>query len=566
MNPAMPQKMLESIVNGGMLLDSIEDGLLILSTDGAIQFVNRGWLERLGLPAHDIIGKHVSALCSPTFSWLISNQLDRVVRRGTSTFESIHLDHQGHEVYVEVRAKLITHEDIQAILLQVRDISQRRQLKHMRELMQFSIEHTGDAIFWIHRDGRIAYANEAACESLGYLPVEMLALRVADIDPTMTEPAWQAHWNDIKSRRTFKFETQHRAQDGTAFPVEVSVNYLHYLGEEFHCAFVRDISVRREQERALRQSERQYRELVESARSVVLRWSPEGLIIYINEYGEELFGYGREEIIGRHVVNTITPETESTSRDLTVLMDDILKNTDQYRLNVNENMKKSGERVWLLWTNRPVFDESGNLVEVLSIGNDITQQRKAEEGLKQAYQLLQEQHADIVALQEELQELAVRDPLTRVFNRRYLEETLGREVSRCERESQPLSIVMLDVDFFKGINDRYGHQAGDAVLQGLASFLVSRTRAEDVVCRYGGEEFIVVLPGSTLQHATERAEEWRAAFETKVFYFLEQEIHLTISLGVSTLQRRGTPWSELITVADSALYLAKNKGRNRVVY
>jgi diguanylate cyclase (GGDEF)-like protein/PAS domain S-box-containing protein len=435
----------------------------------------------------------------------------------------------------------------------------------MQELMQFSIERTGDAIFWIHPNGRIAYANEAACESLGYLPIEMLALKVSDIDPLTTDLAWEAHWREVKAKKTFKLETLHRARDGTIFPVEVAVNYLHHLGDEFYCAFVRNISARKEQERALRQSEKQYREVVESARSVVLRWSTEGLVLFINEYGEELFGYGREEIIGRHVVVTITPETESTSRDLSGLMDDILKDPDKFRLNINENMKKDGGRVWLLWTNRPVLDEAGNIVEVLSIGNDITQQRKAEEELKHAYHLLQAQHNDIVALQEELKDLAIRDPLTGAFNRRYLEETLGREIARCERELSPLSIIMLDVDYFKSVNDRFGHQAGDAVLQGLARFLVRETRTEDVVCRYGGEEFVVVLPGTSLNSATDRAEEWRAAIEAQVFNFSGQEIQVTISLGIGALAQHGTGRDQLIAVADSALYQAKNKGRNRVV-
>ena len=556
----------EAIVNGGALFDVLDGGVLLLDLEGTVKYVNQGWLDRLGYSKLGLVGSHVSALCSRNFAASMRSQLTKVVQKRRSTFKSILLDQRGHDVDVEVSAKVARINGLQVILCQLRDLSLRGQHAHMQELMQFSIERTGDAIFWIHPNGRIAYANEAACESLGYLPIEMLALKVSDIDPLTTDLAWEAHWKEAKSRKTFKLETLHRARDGTIFPVEVAVNYLHHLGDEFYCAFVRNISARKEQERALRQSEKQYREVVESARSVVLRWSTEGSIIFINEYGEELFGYAREEIIGRHVVGTITPETESTSRDLSGLMDDILKDPDKHRLNINENMKKDGGRVWLLWTNRPVLDEAGNIVEVLSIGNDITQQRKAEEDLKNAYQLLQAQHNDIVALQEELKDLAIRDPLTGAFNRRYLEETLGREISRCERELSPLSIIMLDVDYFKSVNDRFGHQAGDTVLQDLARFLIRETRTEDVVCRYGGEEFVVVLPGTSLKDATERAEEWRAAIEAQVFNFSSgQEIQLTISLGVGALGQRGTGRDELIAVADSALYQAKNKGRNRVV-
>lgn len=145
-----------------------------------------------------------------------------------------------------------------------------------------------------------------------------------------------------------------------------------------------DVSDRRRVEDRLAESERKYRELVEHANSIILRWNSEGRITFINEFGQRFFGYTAEEIIGRHVIGTIVPPTESGGRDLTRLMEDILDAPEPFEQNVNENMRRNGERVWIAWTNRIVRDAQGRVVELLSIGTDITARRRAESALREA--------------------------------------------------------------------------------------------------------------------------------------------------------------------------------------
>ncbi|HZW24319.1 MAG TPA: ATP-binding protein [Gallionella sp.] len=154
-------------------------------------------------------------------------------------------------------------------------------------------------------------------------------------------------------------------------------------------AFNDMMAVQEEREAALRESEEKYRTLVESALSIVLRWDTRGHIVYINHYAENLFGYQPDELIGEHVVGSIVPETESTSRDLSGLMSDILVHPENYRLNINENIKKSGERLWVMWTNRPIFDDTGKMIEILSIGNDITERKHAEDALTESMRQLE---------------------------------------------------------------------------------------------------------------------------------------------------------------------------------
>ena len=151
-----------------------------------------------------------------------------------------------------------------------------------------------------------------------------------------------------------------------------------------------EISERKRAEEALRKNEEKYRELVQNANSIILRWDTEGRITFFNEYAQTFFGFSEDEIIGRHVVGTIVPENESTGRDLGLFMDDICKHPQKYGYNVNENMRKDGSRVWIAWTNKILTDERGNLIGALSIGADITEQKKAENKLKASEQLLAE--------------------------------------------------------------------------------------------------------------------------------------------------------------------------------
>lgn len=178
---------------------------------------------------------------------------------------------------------------------------------------------------------------------------------------------------------------------------------------------------------------------------------------------------------------------------------------------------------------------------------------------------LQAQIIEIRQLHTQLQEQAMRDSLTGLYNRRYLDETLERELARAKRESYPLSLMMIDLDHFKKVNDTYGHQAGDEVLKFFSGMLNERARAEDILCRYGGEEFLLLLPKMPLDVACERAEQWRADFAARSVVAGGQHIRTTLSVGIAAYPDHGATPDQLTQSADLALYLAKKDGRNRVV-
>ncbi len=169
-------------------------------------------------------------------------------------------------------------------------------------------------------------------------------------------------------------------------------------------------------------------------------------------------------------------------------------------------------------------------------------------------------------LKEALQEQSVRDPLTGLFNRRYMEETIERELARSKRMGSCLGIVMIDVDHFKDFNDRYGHEAGDLVLQELGNYLTRAVRTEDIACRYGGEEFVFIMPGINTENAYARAEELRKDVNNINLKYKGHVLpNISISLGVALAPADGTSTDILLDTADKALYQAKRAGRNQVV-
>jgi diguanylate cyclase (GGDEF)-like protein len=174
------------------------------------------------------------------------------------------------------------------------------------------------------------------------------------------------------------------------------------------------------------------------------------------------------------------------------------------------------------------------------------------------------QHGDIV--QDLLHEQSQHDPLTGLYNRRSMEKFLLKELERAQSEDLPLGIIISDIDYFKCFNDTFGHQAGDVVLQQMSRYLQSRLRKSDIVCRYGGEEFILIMPEINLEASKLRAEQLRAGVKHLDLEYLDQPLgEITLSAGVACFPEHGITSAQILQAADQALYSAKKQGRDRVV-
>ena len=201
----------------------------------------------------------------------------------------------------------------------------------------------------------------------------------------------------------------------------------------------------------------------------------------------------------------------------------------------------------------------------LMVLRDITPLKQASAALQNANDRLRQQLIEIEVMQGLLKEQAIRDSLTGLYNRRFLEETLIRELGQAARTHAPVSVVLIDLDHFKTVNDTHGHLAGDLLLRSIGDLLLLSCRGGDAACRFGGEEFIVILPGASFAVALQRAVQWRQEFMALRVPFGHAVLHATFSAGVATFPTHGEEFSSLLNAADIALYAAKEQGRNRVL-
>jgi diguanylate cyclase (GGDEF)-like protein/PAS domain S-box-containing protein len=299
-----------------------------------------------------------------------------------------------------------------------------------------------------------------------------------------------------------------------------------------------------------KQVEEQLRKLsqaVEQSPVSIVITDTSGTIEYVNPRFVQLTGYDIDEAIGE---NPRILKTDKTNAETHRQLWETISAGREWRGEFI-NRKKNGDLYYESALISPIIDSNGVITHYLAVKEDITERKLAEK--------------QILLLQEELREQAIRDPLTGLYNRRYLNEFMKHELARAERERYSVCFVMIDIDHFKKINDAYGHDAGDSILRKLANQLLSQARVVDIICRYGGEEFLAILPNVTAEIAFQITQRWRLFFMGATLPLEYNRTKATISCGISEYPAHGTVGSELITLADKAMYQAKAKGRNQVV-
>jgi diguanylate cyclase (GGDEF)-like protein/PAS domain S-box-containing protein len=211
----------------------------------------------------------------------------------------------------------------------------------------------------------------------------------------------------------------------------------------------------------------------------------------------------------------------------------------------------------------------GETLGVLSLMDNTLQKGRHQLGLKQLAETVGETiklSLSNLKLREELRQQAIHDPLTELYNRRYLEETLARDLYLVQRRKAPLCVVMLDLDGFKQFNDSFGHGAGDAVLRGFGHALRDHLRKSDISCRYGGDEFVLVLPDSSIADTQERLEQIRLFLNEFPVHYGERTLRMvTVSAGIAQTPEHGISAAELLQAADEAMYAAKQAGGDRIM-
>ncbi|MBI4921950.1 MAG: diguanylate cyclase [Devosia nanyangense] len=299
---------------------------------------------------------------------------------------------------------------------------------------------------------------------------------------------------------------------------------------------VGDITERKRAAEQLRLASLYARSLIEASLDPLVTISVDGKIMDVNDAAVEATGVPRERLIGSDFSGYFTDPEKAHIGYREAFTTGGVRN---FPLTM---MHASGKLTEVLYNASVYHTETGEVAGVLAAARDITERRRAEQA----------------------EELASRDSLTGLYNHRTFYALLEDETVRALRFNRPLSLLMLDIDHFKAVNDTYGHQAGDAILNGLSDLLMRQARAVDRVCRYGGEEFTLVLPETDADVAIPMAERLRAEVERHRFDIGGRSVGITVSIGVATYPQQASSLEDVVKAADLALYAAKQGGRNRV--
>jgi len=368
-------------------VDSSSTPILWARRDARFVYVNDAALRQTGYTREELLSMTAYDINSEYPAQFWPEWVKALEREDSLTFETRHRHKDGHIMPVEITANLLRFEGEELLFAFVTDITERKQAERQLRLTQFTVDSSSTPILWARPDASFVYVNDAALRQSGYTREEMLSMTVHDLNPDFTVQYWPGWLKNLKRDESLTFETRHTNKDGSIMPVEVTVNLLRFEGEEYLFAFVTDITdrKRREAEReraveALQESESRYRHIVEDQTDFVVRWLPDGVRTFANQAYCDYYGQSSEQIVGTSFYPLVAKEDlNSVHRRIESLSVDEPVSIGEHR-----TVRPDGTIAWNEWTDRGIFDEQGQLIEYQSVGRDITQRKKAEQGAREA--------------------------------------------------------------------------------------------------------------------------------------------------------------------------------------
>ena len=420
---------------------------------------------------------------------------------------------------------------------------------------------SADAIVVVDGAGTIVTANPACQRLLGYPLEELVGKPVELLIPGRfpRHAEQRAAYANHSSPRPMGLGLAlcARHADGQEIPVDISLTPIALGEERLAAAAIRDLRGRMQEPDALRIQATALR----SAANGIVITDRAGTIVWVNPAACAITGYGADELVGRHT--RLLKSGAHGEEFYADLWRQVTRGETWSGTIVNR--RKDGAIYYEEQTIAPVLDAAGEATHFVAIKSDVSARRRAEEALATAHQELAVRVAEIESLNAQLREQAIRDPLTGLHNRRYFDEIAGRDAARARRTGEALALIALDIDRFKEVNDQYGHAAGDLVLEVLAEILTSSVRGSDLVCRTGGDEFAMLLPGASPAVALERAELVRETFAATPIELGDGSLlRRTVSICVAFFRSGAEEIAATLKRSDGALYEAKRAGRNRI--
>jgi diguanylate cyclase (GGDEF)-like protein/PAS domain S-box-containing protein len=458
----------------------------------------------------------------------------------------------------EVHPWLLDTGEIGGVLIFTEDITSRNEAESERERLHIEIakhserlraeqrfrallEAAPDAMVIVNAEGKIVLANSQAEHLYGYSRQELLEQPVEMLLPDRLRAIHCSHRARYFAEPGVRpmgasLELIGRRKDGSTFPAEVSLSPVEIDEERLVSSAIRDISERKKAEDAVLR----LAAIVDSAYDAIISNDLNGIIRSWNPAAERMFGYASAEVVGQNICILVPSERDDEERWHL----EQARRGERVEPYETVRRRKDGSLIDVWVTTAPLKDSQGIVIGTSKIARDLTERKEME---------------------RMLEEEAHTDALTGTATRRYFQEVAHRELARVRRHGGAMSLVTLDVDHFKKINDGYGHAVGDRVLQAVARECREILREEDTVARLGGDEFVLLLTATGSLEANKVAERLRMAFTAvEIPTETNPALHFTASIGVAALTPDDASIDDLLLRADKALYTAKQAGRNTV--
>lgn len=405
-------------------------------------------------------------------------------------------------------------------------------------------------------DGKIVRVNDGFSKHLGFTEEEAIGKMTTDLNV----------WIDLNERNIFintirelgnieNFEVTLRKKSSEEITCLLSANLILLDDEEYVVTVVRNISNRKILEDKLEESERFLSEIINNNGAFIYAKSLDGKYKLINKKWEEFTNINYSDVIGKTDFDIFPNEIAEKLKE----MDTEVINSGTL-IEREEVLETESQIKYFISIKFPLRDKNNQINGICGISTEITERKKAEEKIKELAKQLEIER-------DYAQKNSITDALTNLYNRRFFDDSLKKEFFRMKRTNLPLSLIILDIDYFKKYNDTYGHQGGDECLKKIAETIKTIIqRTTDFVTRYGGEEFAIILPETNSNSALKMAEKVRKAVENLKIPHMSSTVKnsVTISLGVATVYKDTvTAPEQIITLADIALYNAKESGRNK---
>ena len=539
-----------------LVFDNIRENIVVVDAENyMILHANRSFLDSYGIPLEESRKKRCHEVTHRSDKPCHDSGEECPVRLAADTGRvskcvHVHKRKEGESQTIRLAAYPIRESDgtVRRVVEISEDITEQvrlqEEIRKKSEFLDNILKNSPDGIIGNDPEGNIFLFNESAERIFGYTAAQAIGkINASALYPPggAREVKEYIYAESFGGRgRLQDFETKIVTSTGKSIPIRLSCELLHEGGREIGTiGFFHDISGRLALQNHLAESEAKFRTLFETASDAILSIDEDGLILMANRAAKDVFEYPGQEIVG---------------------------------LDVRRLLGSGEEGTWEVLARYASRSESGKYVESSAVsrsGKKIPFHISVSESIsggKRFYTVIMRDVSQIKAYEEDLQILANTDSLTRLFNRRQLYPIMQKELDRAVRKKIPFSVLLIDIDHFKKFNDTYGHAGGDLLLVGFADKMRSAIRQMDSAFRFGGEEFVVLLPETTGQDAMIPAERFRQLIADSRFPMPPEgrPVSVTVSVGIAGY-RNGDTLDDVIRHADLAMYAAKSGGRNRVV-